>query len=239
MEEWVSIVVAVVFIIFMVIFCFIDSKKNDEDEENEENDLEKYILMKNYHKRMNDRMACEGYPMHDEKYYDYNVVSLDDKYDKEISEYEFIIEKKLPKYKPNKKIKVLIGDYDIMSISNSINILKSMGIETKAARSGREIIKRISNGEQYDLIITNNVYTTGHCDGPDTLIELKKLKDFNTPVVVLTVSSGKRHLFMGDYGFDEYMSKLLTQQQVIEVLPRVIKGLKFEKIEETKKSSKS
>ena len=37
----------------MVIFCFIDSKKNDEDEENEENDLEKYILMKNYKSILN------------------------------------------------------------------------------------------------------------------------------------------------------------------------------------------
>ena len=55
--------------------------------------------------------------------------------------------------------------------------------------------------------------------------------------MVLTVSSGKRHLFMGEYGFDEYMCKLLTQEQVIETLPKVIKDLKFTKVEEQKKES--
>ena len=42
---------------------------------------------------------------------------------------------------------------------------------------------------------------------------------------------------MGEYGFDEYMCKLLTQEQVIETLPKVIKDLKFTKVEEQKKES--
>ena len=38
-------------------------------------------------------------------------------------------------------------------IAYTIRVLKSMGIDVKAARSGREIIKRINAGETYDLII--------------------------------------------------------------------------------------
>ena len=94
----------------------------------------------------------------------YNDIELNDEYDKEIKEYKFIIQKNLPRFESSRKIKVLVGDYDLMSISNTITVLKSMGIITKAARSGREIIERIKTGEKYDLIILDPPAFAKHRD---------------------------------------------------------------------------
>ena len=70
----------------------------------------------------------------------------------------------------------------------------------------------------------------------DGLNVLKKLKQIgNTiPVIVLTVSKGKRDMFVNGYGFNEYMEKLLTQDKVMETLPKLFKDLEFTKIESNK-----
>lgn len=237
MEEMIMYGMILVFIIAVIIIWIKEDKNYNKEMEKREEEVKKHKLWLEKEKRKHDRMVLEGYAHYEDDIYNEDDIELNDEYDKEIKEYKFIIQENLSKYKTNKKIKVLVGDYDTMSISNTIRVLKSMGINTKAARSGREIIKRIKTGETYDLIITNNVYTKGHCDGPETLEILREIDGFNTPVIVLTVSSGKRHLFIGEYGFDEYMCKLLTQEQVIETLPKVIKDLKFTKIEEQKKES--
>lgn len=46
---------------------------------------------------------------------------------------------------------------------------------------------------------------SGHCDGPETLMRLREIDNFNIPVIVLTVSKGKRDMFVNGYGFNEYM----------------------------------
>lgn len=235
MEEIIMLGIVLVFILIITIIWIKEDKNYHREMEKRESEFDQHKLWLEKQKKRQDRMVLEGYAYYEDDIYNEDDIELNDEYDKEIKEYKFIIQKNLPKYKTNKKIKVLVGDYDTMSISNTIRVLKSMGIDTKAARSGKEIIKRIKTGEIYDLIITNNVYTKGHCDGPETLEKLREIEGFNIPVVVLTVSSGKRHLFIGEYGFDEYMCKLLTQEQVIETLPKVIENLKFTKVEEQKK----
>lgn len=138
------------------------------------------------------------------------------------------------KYKSNKELKILVGDYNRSSVSNTTLVLESMGLNVTIANSGIEIIERIKNNERYDLIISNNIYNAGHCDGPETLMRLRELDNFNIPVVVLTVSKDKRDMFVNGYGFDEYMEKLLTQEKVIETLPKLFKDLVFTKIESNK-----
>lgn len=131
------------------------------------------------------------------------------------------------KYRANKDINILIGDYDKMSVSNSVCVLESMGLNVKIAKSGIEIMERLNNGEKYDLIITNNIYDRG-CDGPVLLQELRNC-NCKIPVVILTVSQNARDKFISE-GFNEYMSKLLDQDKVIKTLPKVINGLEFSKI---------
>lgn len=141
------------------------------------------------------------------------------------------------KYKCNKDINILVGDYNKASVSNTVSVLESMGLNVNIAKSGVEIIKRIKAGEKYDLIISNNIYDRGHCDGSDTVSILKDIDGFSVPVIALTVSANQRNLFVWEYGFDEYMTKLLDQEQVLSTLPKVIKDLKFIKLQ--KKSNKS
>lgn len=157
-------------------------------------------------------------------------------WDKEIRNKKLDVPSKIEaKYVPNKEVSVLIGDYITCSISNSVYILESMGIKTTMAKSGEEILSRINQNEKYDLIITNNIYNGGSYDGPSLLKELKNIEKFNTPVVVLTVSHNERKSFIYEYGFDEYMTKLLTQKQILTIFPKLIENLKFSKIIKEKK----
>ena len=134
------------------------------------------------------------------------------------------------KYKCNKEINILVGDYNRESVSNTTCVLESMGINVRIAKTGLEIIKRIKNGEKYDLIITNNIYANSNLDGFSTLQYLKNLDKFNIPVIVLTTSEGKRNFFINSCGFDEYMTKLLTQEKVLNTIPKVIENIEFTKI---------
>ena len=65
-------------------------------------------------------------------------------------------------------------------------------------------------------------------------MRLREIDNFNIPVIVLTVSKGKRDMFVNGYGFNEYMEKLLTQDKVMETLPKLFKDLEFTKIESNK-----
>ena len=135
------------------------------------------------------------------------------------------------KYSSNKELRILVGDYNRASVSNTTSVLESVGLNVTIANSGIEIIERIKNNEKYDLIISNNIYDSGHCDGPETLMRLREIDNFNIPVIVL---KGKRDMFVNGYGFNEYMEKLLTQDKVMETLPKLFKDLEFTKIESNK-----
>ncbi len=149
------------------------------------------------------------------------------KWNNEIQERTEYIEE----YKPNKKIKALVGDYMQSTLLNTNSVLKSLGIETEVVPSGEDILEKVKSSKkgEYDVIITNNVYR-GHLNGPNTLDMLREIPRFKTPVIVLTVSQNERDYFIRECGFNEYMTKVLTQDKAIKGLTSVIKGLKFEKI---------
>ncbi len=197
MEQIGMLILLGIFIILLVVYMIRDFKKSEIEDRQREYELKQMGERLEYHK-----MMC-GYQDDDTLY---NI----GEWDREVRQDMRAIVKVTDKYKPNKKIDILVGDYNKSSVSNTVSILESMGMNVNIAKSGVEIIKRIKNNEKYDLIITNNIYDRGHLDGPQTLNELKTLDNFNTPVIVLTVSEGKRHLFVGEFGFDEYMTKLLT-----------------------------
>ena len=98
------------------------------------------------------------------------------------------------KYKTNKPIKVLVGDYtDSMApITNSL--LRTMGIETEIVPSASDVIDRITDGKKYDIIITNNTYPKGE-SGQDVL-SLKEQEKFKTPIIVLTTEMKSRDRFL-------------------------------------------
>lgn len=224
MESILSVLVIIIFVILMGIEIFKEKDKYTKENKKREEEFQKH---KEYYERLK-RKSEE-----DKLIYGSN----DDTINYQIGEWEKEVRKNMhsiveikDKYTSNKNIKILIGDYNKSSVSNSVCVLESMGLKVNIAKSGAEIIERVKNNEKYDLIITNNIYDCGNYDGRDVLTELKNLKDFDVPIIVLTVSSGKRNEFVNIFGFDEYMTKLLTQEKVLNTIPKVIKDMKFTKV---------
>lgn len=132
------------------------------------------------------------------------------------------------KYRTNKKIRVLIGDYCKYSVPFTNSGLKSMGIETEVVPTIADIIDRINSGNKYDVIITNNVYKNDE-SGEQLLSMLKKYKDFKTPIVILTVDNKKREHYIS-LGFDDYIEKPLNEEKIRSMFKKLIPDLKFTKI---------
>jgi CheY-like chemotaxis protein/Na+-transporting methylmalonyl-CoA/oxaloacetate decarboxylase gamma subunit len=135
------------------------------------------------------------------------------------------------KYTTNKKIKVLIGDYTDSMAPFTNSILRNMGIETEVVPTASDIIDRVKDGNDYDLIITNNTYSNG--ESGEKVLELKEEKDFSIPIVVLTVRHNSRMEFLSA-GFDEYIEKPIDEKKVINVFTKFIDGLEFKKIKSNK-----
>lgn len=116
--------------------------------------------------------------------------------------------------------KALVGDYLSVSSNNTKNVLKSLGFDVDVVKNSKDVVEKIKYGEKYDIIFSNNIYNDG--TGPECLKELKKLQDFSIPVVIHTVSENKREYFLDEIGFDDYIVKPVTQENVKSVLKRLL-----------------
>lgn len=138
------------------------------------------------------------------------------------------------KYKTNRPIKALIGDYTNSMAPFTNSVIKTMGIETEVVPSASDVIERAKNkNNHYDIIITNNVYPSGE-SGDMVLGEIKDNK-IDIPVIILTVDQDSRNWFISK-GFDEYIEKPIDEDKVIKIFPKVVKNLKFTKIKKSNKS---
>ena len=173
-------------------------------------------------------------------------VELRDIYKREVERIEFDkeiksvgIEKmtisKEHKYKVvGKKIpKILIGDYNPSSVRNTCGVLMRMGFDVDVVETAEDVIEKVKSFMQYDLIISNNEYYGSKHKSKITssyqlLDGLKEIEDFDTPVIVLTVSNDREKFL--SYGFNEHIQKVLDEEKVMEVFPKVLKKLKFETI---------
>ena len=140
------------------------------------------------------------------------------------------------KYKVvGKKIpKILIGDYNPSSARNTCGVLMRMGFDVDVVETAEDVIEKVKSFMHYDLIISNNEYYGSKHKSKITssyqlLDGLKEIEDFDTPVIVLTVSNDREKFL--SYGFNEHIQKVLDEEKVMEVFPKVLKKLKFETIE--------
>lgn len=132
------------------------------------------------------------------------------------------------KYKTNIPVRALIGDYHDGSAPFTNSVLRKMGVETEIVPTARDVIDRETCGGEYEIIITNNVYSNGE-KGQMVLDALKKEEKTDIPIVILTVDPDARDRYLRK-GFDEYIQKPISEEKVIEVFPRLIKGLRFTEI---------
>lgn len=126
--------------------------------------------------------------------------------------------KKNPIYKGKK---ILVGDYLKLSYFNTENVLRSLGCSVDIVSNIEDLVNKVKYGEHYDIIFTNKEYRRGN--GIDCLKQLKELKDFNIPVVLHTITKGKRDFYINDIGFDEYIEKPITQEKVKIILEKLLK----------------
>lgn len=116
--------------------------------------------------------------------------------------------------------RVLIGDYNKEMLKNTKKVFLSLGFDVDTVDSGDAILDKILHGYTCDVIVTNNIYKKG-CNGINMTQQLKDIKGFNIPVVVLTVSINKRDYFLEYY--DEYMEKYLTQEKAEKAMANIFK----------------
>lgn len=133
------------------------------------------------------------------------ISNLENKVYEELLKYE--LSEYPPPYTPIfKNKKALIGNYDYFSSEQTKMILQSFGMNVDIVQTGLEIIERIQNGYNYDIIFTNRIYQDG-IYGEELLQELKKIKNFNIPIVIHTITDNSRNFFIDVVGFDEYIVK--------------------------------
>lgn len=229
-EDLIMIVIFIVCLILLIIVSIKENKVKKLEDEEREKKYKSAIKKVEDFEREKDPERMNGYYCYIENADLNNLVEDTENFENIVNEKSKSWKTKLTKYKPNKNIKLLLGDYDVESISYTVYVLKSMGIEITVVKSGLEIYKRILDGEKYDLIITNNIYKTGKLDGYPLLKELKQLSNFNIPVIVLTTSSAGRDLFVDEYGFSDYIQKKITQDDVKNIFSKHISNLKFTKV---------
>ena len=115
--------------------------------------------------------------------------------------------------------KALVGDYFPFSYSNTKIVLESLGMKVIIEETMNNVKARILNGEQYDVIFTNNIYRSG--TGSQLLKELKKIEGFSTPIIIHTISEEPIQHFL-NLGFDGCLKKPIKQEETIKVLKNLL-----------------
>ncbi len=118
--------------------------------------------------------------------------------------------------------KVLVVDDNKLNIRVAERLLKKYNIEVTSVESGKECIELINNDKKYDLILLDQMMP--NMNGVETLKELKKNKNFNIPVIVLTADAieGKKEEYLNE-GFDDYLSKPIEIDALTNILKKHFK----------------
>ena len=135
-----------------------------------------------------------------------------------VSEFTSTISLNINKLKfPDKK--VLVVDDNKINLKVASRLLEVHEVEIVEATSGFECLDKISAGEQYDLILMDDMMPK--MTGVETFKKLKKLDGFDIPVVALTANaiSGMREKYLEE-GFDDYLSKPIDKQELAKVLKK-------------------
>lgn len=113
--------------------------------------------------------------------------------------------------------KVLIVDDNVLNLKVAARLLKRYELEVDLVQSGYECLEKIKNGMVYDLILLDDMMPK--MTGVQTFSQLKEIKNFQTPVVILTANAvaGEKEKYLS-YGFDDYLAKPMDQKELSRVL---------------------
>ena len=113
--------------------------------------------------------------------------------------------------------KVLIVDDNLINLKVATRLLLTYKLVTEEVSSGFDCIKKIEEGNKYDLILLDDMMPK--LSGVETFKILKKDDNFNIPVVVLTANaiSGMKEKYLKQ-GFNDYISKPIDKKELERVL---------------------
>ena len=116
--------------------------------------------------------------------------------------------------------RVLIVDDNLLNIKVAKRALDSLGVQIDSCVSGMECIDKVKSGEEYDVILMDIMMPK--MSGEECFKELKKIDDYNIPVIALTADAieGAREKYL-DLGFIDYIAKPFTKDQIKEKLDKI------------------
>ncbi len=117
--------------------------------------------------------------------------------------------------------RILVVDDNSLNLKVAKKILDGYNLNIDTALSGMECLDKIKKGEQYDLILMDDMMP--RMSGSETLLRLKKLENFKTPVVALTANaiSGMQEKYI-NAGFDNYLSKPIEKDKLHNILATLV-----------------
>lgn len=136
---------------------------------------------------------------------------------------EYITEKKKKDSFNAEGKSILIVDDNQLNIKVATRLLEPYNLNIESALSGQECIDLINSGKKYDLILLDQMMP--EMDGIETLHELKKNSDFNTPVIVLTADAivGVKEKYLNE-GFNDYLSKPIDVKELNQLLKKYLRN---------------
>ena len=116
--------------------------------------------------------------------------------------------------------RLLVVDDNRLNIKVARKALASFNFEIDECYDGEECLNKIKEGNKYDLILMDIMMPNMNVEV--TLSELKKLPDFNTPVIALTADAiaGSQEKYIKD-GFNDYIAKPFNKDQIKDKLAKI------------------
>ena len=129
-------------------------------------------------------------------------------------------EKKVEKNIDYTSKKILVVDDNELNIKVAERALSALGVKIDTCLSGKDAISMVKK-EKYDIILLDIMMP--EMNGEETLVELKKIKDFNTPVIALTADAvqGAKEKYLEE-GFNSYIAKPFTRDQIKEKIDKYL-----------------
>ena len=119
--------------------------------------------------------------------------------------------------------KILIVDDNKLNIKVARKAIQDFGFIIDECYDGQECLNKINSGNTYDLILMDIMMP--NMNGEKCMEELRKLPNFNTPVIALTADAiaGAKEKYLSE-GFIDYLQKPFSRDQIKEKLDIIFKS---------------
>ena len=118
-------------------------------------------------------------------------------------------------------MKALVVEDNIPIMNYLLFLLKKLNISAISANSGEEALE-VLNNQHIDVMLLDISLGT-QMSGIDLLHKLRKKEEYhNTPAVAVTAYYSGKSKELIDSGFDQYLAKPFTQDQLKDILTQYI-----------------